>query len=199
MSIFNIFKKKKATATRSDIPNSKEDIMKMILQNMGQKAPSEHFASGAVFDITRQNHNLFEQIVNSSNAGALMDFFVNAYVTFINQPQIVGFTQSIVDKNRNDTNPGMWNTDIMTLSSGEKIALCFMPVNSDVYEARIIGIVLGNGGDRYYYCMLSKDENILSDVIQNKAMLGIEKIGSVKGRGFELMNNFIECINNINN
>jgi len=27
-------------------------------------------------------------------------------------------------------------------------------------------------------------------------MLGIEKIGFVKGRGFELMNNFIECINN---
>ncbi|MBE7018869.1 MAG: hypothetical protein E7413_03200 [Ruminococcaceae bacterium] len=197
MGLFDFFKKKSSPMASNITSNSKkEEIYRMILQSMGQKTPSEHFVSGAVFDITRQNHDLFTNIVNSSDAGALMNFFANAYVTFINQPQIVGFTPSIVDKSRNDTNPGMWNADIMKLSSGEKIALCFMPVNNDVYEARIIGIVLGNDGDRYYYCMLNKDENTLSDVIQNKAMLGIEKIGFVKGRGFELMNNFIECINN---
>ena len=196
MGFFDLFKKKKTPTTAINTFDSKEDIMRTILQNMSKKTPSEHFASGAVFDITRQNHNLFEKVVNSSNAGALGDFFINAYVAFINQPQIVGFSRSMIDNNLNDTNPRMWNADIMMLSSGEKIALCFMPIISDVYAARIIGIVLGNAGDRYYYCMLRKDENTLSDVIQNKAMLGIEKIGSVKGRGFELMKNFIECINN---
>ena len=197
MGLFSFFKKKSSPVKNSNIANmKKEEIYRMIMQNMSQKSPSEHFASGSVFDITRQNHNRFAQIVDSFDAGALKNFFVNAYVTFINQPQIVGFNSSMVDASRNDTNPGMWNADIMTLSSGEKVALCFMPVNSDVYTARIIGIVLGNSGDRYYYCMLNKDENIPSDVIQNKAMLGIEKIGSVKGLGFELMNSFVECISN---
>ncbi len=67
-------------------------------------------------------------------------------------------------------------------------------INSEAFSARIIGVVLGNNGDQYYYCMLNKDENIPSEVRQNKAMLGIESIGSVSGRGFELMNSFVECI-----
>ena len=161
---------------------------------MMQKTPSEHFASGAVFDIIRQNHKQFTDIVNSNNALALESFFANAYIAFCNQPQIVGLTVSIVDKRRNDTNPKMWNADIVMLSQREKIALCFMPINNSVFTARIIGIVLSDVGDRYCYCMLNKDENILSDVIQNKAMFGIEKIGAVKGLGFELMNSFVECV-----
>ena len=196
MGLFNLFKKKTISMANDNAPNSREEIFRMIMQKMSQKTPSEHFASGAVFDITRQNHEQFVQIVNSCKASSLLIFFINAYLAFCNQPQIVGLTQSMVDTNRNDTNPKMWNADIMTLSSGEKVALCFMPINNDVYEARIIGIVLGNSGDRCYYCMLNKDKNMLSDVIRNKAMLGVEKIGEVKGRGFDLMYNFVECINN---
>ena len=197
MGLFDLFRKKKVrTTTKANMSNTKEDIMKQLLQNMMQKTPSEHFASGAVFDITRQNHDRFAQIVNSNDAIFLNNFFANAYVAFCDQPQIVGFTSSMVDVRQNDTNPGTWNADIVNISSGEKVALCFMPINNAKYSARIIGIVLGNSGDRYYYCMLNKDDNMFSDVIQNKAMFGIEKIGSVKGSGFELMNSFVECIKN---
>ncbi len=197
MSLFDFFKKKKTKAQANiNASNSKEDIMRMIFQNMTQKTPSEHFVSGAVFDIARQNHDDFASIVNSGNAIALREFFAKAYIRFCNQPEIVGFSQAMVDVGRNDTNPAAWNADIVNMPSGEKAALCFMPVNSEAHAARIIGIVLGNGGDKYYYCMLNKDENVLSDVMQNKAMLGVEKVGSVKGLGFELMNSFVECINN---
>ncbi len=205
MGLFDFFKKKK-TAPAADVHStmsadinatmSKEEIIKAIMQNMKQKTPSEHFASGAVFDISRQNHAQFANIVHSNNAMALKSFFANAYVTFCNQPQIVGFSESMVDKKRNDTNPGTWNADIMSLPSGEKIALCFMPIANEMYTARIIGIVLGDSEDKYYYCMLNKDEKVPSDVIRNKAMLGTEKVGTVKGLGFELMHSFTECIKN---
>ena len=95
-----------------------------------------------------------------------------------------------------DTDPRMWNTDIFILPSGEAAVLCFMPVRSADIEARIIGIVTGNNGDKYYYCMLNKDENAFSDVIQNQGMLGLSKVGEIRGRGFELMNSFLNCIKN---
>ena len=60
----------------------------------------------------------------------------------------------MMDKNKNDINSAMWNADILSLPSGEKVALCFMTINSNTYAARIIGVGLGNGEDRYYYCCL---------------------------------------------
>lgn len=137
------------------------------------------------------NGKKFRTRIDNDNLEALLE----AYVAFCNQPQIVGFSLSMIDVRRNDTNPGTWNADIVNLPSGENVALCFMPINSEALAARIIGIVLGNAGDKYYY-MLSKDGKAFSDVMQNKAMLGIEKVGSVKGLGVELMNSFVECIKN---
>lgn len=194
MSLFDFFKKKSSKVNGNTFNFKKDNIYRTLMQSISQKTPSEHFASGSIFDIIRKSHSQFSQIVNTFDIASLKDFFVSAYVTFINHPQIVGFAPSMVDKNKNDTDPRTWNVDIMKLSSGERAALCFMPVNNDVYEARIVGIVLGNEVDKYYYCMLNKDENMQSDVIQNKALFGIEKIGSVKGRGFELINSFIKCI-----
>ena len=72
--------------------------------------------------------------------------------------------------------------------------MCFMPIDDQTYEARIIGIVLGQKGDGYYCCNLNKDENASSEVMRNKAIHGIEKAGEVKGRGFPLMNAFLSCI-----
>jgi len=210
-SFFDLFKRKKVNTNQTEAtkqtpkdshqsgantPNSKADILNMIMREMAQKTPSDHFASGAIFDITRQRHNDFSNIVMSNNAATLKDFFAKAYIDFCNQPQLVGFSPDMVDKNKNDTNPAMWNADIVSLPSGEKVALCFMPINNNTYAARIIGVVLGNGEDRYYYCMLNKDENTFSEVIRNKAMQGVEKIGEVKRLGFELMNSFVECIKN---
>jgi len=193
MGLFDLFRKKK---TPAPVQNSvsKEDIFKMILDQMGQKTPSEHFASGAIFDITRQNHDVFERIVRSNNPMELHSFFTKAYMLFCNNPQIVGFAPAMVDIHKNDTNPGMWNADTFTLDSGDAIALCYMPIKHETLEARIIGIVITGEGDRYYYCMLNKDTNNSSDVIQNKAMLGVEKVGEVKGTGFELMNSFLNVI-----
>jgi hypothetical protein len=69
-----------------------------------------------------------------------------------------------------------------------------MPIQNDILVARVVGIIFSSKGDGYYYCMLNKDENVPATVNRNKAMLGVEKIGEVKGVGFELMHNFLECI-----
>ena len=58
----------------------------------------------------------------------------------------------------------------------------------------MIGIILSDSGDGYYYCMLSKDKEASSAVKRNKAMFGVSQVGEVKGRGFELMENFLTCI-----
>ena len=42
--------------------------------------------------------------------------------------------------------------------------------------------------------MLNKDTDAESDGFRNKAWYSIERVGSVKGRGFELMNDFLACI-----
>ena len=193
MSFLDLFKKRKVQTTVQKI-ESKEDILKKMLEQIRQQTPSDHFASGAVFDIVRQNHDIFEHIVLDKNALDLKVFFTKAYTLFCNQPQIVGFSPAMVDSSKNDTDPRMWNTDIFQLESGDSIALCFMPVQHDTLLARIVGIVLSDKGDRYYYCMLNKDTDTFSDVIQNKARLGIEKVGEVKGLGFELMNSFVDVI-----
>lgn len=188
-----VYLKKKRSSSISE-KGKKEDILKLILEQMGQKTPSEHFASGAIFDITRNMHSNFEQIVRSNNPSALHEFFSGAYMMFCNNPQIVGFTPAIVDINKNDTDPRSWNADVFTFSTGEAITLCYMPIQHDTLAARIIGIAIDDDGDRYYYCMLNKDMNVLSDVIQNKAMLGVEKIGEIKGQGSDLMKSFLNCI-----
>jgi ATP-dependent helicase/nuclease subunit B len=41
---------------------------------------------------------------------------------------------------------------------------------------------------------LCASENVFSEVKRNKAMFGIAKAGEVKGRGFDLMNDFLECM-----
>lgn len=193
MSFLDLLKKEKSQAPIQRI-GSKEDILKEFFEQMRQKTPSDHFVSGAVFDIVRQNHEAFERIVRDKNALDLQTFFAKAYMLFCDQPQIVGFTPAMVDRNKNDTDPRMWNADIFHFDSGESIALCFIPVQHDTLLARIVGIVLSDNGDRYYYCMLNKDTNAFSDVIQNKARLGIEKVGEVRGIGFELMNSFVDVI-----
>lgn len=193
MSFLDLLKKKKSQAPVQRI-GSKEDILKEFFEQMRQKTPSDHFASGAVFDIVRQNHEAFERIVRDKNALDLRTFFAKAYMLFCDQPQIVGFTPAMVDRNKNDTDPRMWNADIFHFDSGESIAPCFIPVQHDTLLARIVGIVLSDNGDRYYYCMLNKDTNAFSDVIQNKARLGIEKVGEIRGIGFELMNSFVDVI-----
>lgn len=56
-----------------------------------------------------------------------------------------------------------------------------------------MGILLGSGGDGCYYCMVNQDESLPSDVLRNKAMQGVETVGSVSGGGFELFERFTAC------
>ena len=196
MGIFDFFKKKKIASEVPEAPGavSKEDIFKMMFEKMAQQSPSVQFASGSVFDIARQQRQILEQIIQSNNAMSLLQWFVRAYDLFCDNPSVVGFTPGMVNKSNNDVKINEINADIIPLQNGDAAALCYMPVISDEHEARIIGIVLSGKGDGYYYCMLDKEASTYSDVIRNKAIHGIEKIGEVNGRGFELMNHFMTCI-----
>ena len=203
MGLFDIFRKRTSesgtvasdTTPENAAASSKEDIYKKIFEQMSKQSPSRHFASGSVFDVVRQHHDVFEKIVRSKNVMAIQRFFATAYLSFCNDPSSAGVANAdIVDKSKNDTNPSLWNTSVYTLEDEDMAALCYMPVKDNAIEARLISIVLGQNGDGYYYCMLSKDESEASDVMRNKALLGIEKAGEVKGRGFGLLDAYLECI-----
>lgn len=195
MGLFDRIKKRKQPDTPFNTQKtSKEEIFKMILEQQAKSSPSDQFASGAIFDISRQQREAFEQAVCSNDALLLLKLFANAYYLFLNNPEVVGVTSNMVNKNKNDTDPGTWNANIFHLTEEDHIALLFMPVQSTALSARIIGIIFSSKGDRYYYCMLNKDEKMTSDVIHNRAIYGIDKIGEVKGVGFELMNSFLNCI-----
>ena len=53
MGFFDFFKKKDGNAKPTNIPKNatKEDIVRMIMQQQAQRSPSDQFASGSVFDI----------------------------------------------------------------------------------------------------------------------------------------------------
>lgn len=178
----------------ADESDSRDNILDQLFEQISQQPPSELFASGVVFDIVRQNHETFEEVVRSNNALLLQQFFAAAYSLYCENPEVVGYSSSMVNINNNDTDPAYWNADLFSLANGDAAALCYMSVQNDSVEARIFGIVLSDLGDRYYYCMLDKDEDAYSDVMQNKALYGIEKVGEVKGRGFDLMNDFLACM-----
>ncbi len=78
--------------------------------------------------------------------------------------------------------------------NGDYAALLFMPIDNDIYAARIAGIIFSDSGDGYYYCMVNKDSETTSIVKRNLAMVGIKDIGEVKGFGFSLMKGFLGCI-----
>jgi len=196
MGFFGIFKRKKASS-RQDISLenlSKEDIIKMAFRELAQESPSRHFASGAVFDLVRQNRDSLEQLVRRGNLSAVQMFFIQGYTTYLRNPREIGAIPDMVNPARNDTNPVEWNFSVMSLMGDDRVVLCFMPIQNDNLSARIFGIVLSDREDGYYYCMLQKGENVFSDVARNKALAGVETIGAVKGRGFELINSFVDCI-----
>lgn len=199
--MFNFLKKLKEkqrkSASQRDYEkcDSRENLFKMIIEQETRKSPSEHFASGAVFDISRQNRNTFKQAL-SANDLSILELFVNSYMLFLNNPKIVGFTPVMVNRENNDTKSETWNADVFKLQSGDFAALLFMPIQHETLTARIVGIIFGEQGDGYYYCMLNKDGDVFSDVMRNKGMLGIETVGEIKGVGFEMMNSFLNCITN---
>lgn len=171
----------------------KDDIYNEVFQIVGEQAPSERYATGVVFDLSRLYHDEFEKAVRSSNALSLWQFFAGAYNLFCEHPEISGLPIPVNMENE-DTDYRQWNADIFPLESGDYAALCYMPISNDELDARIIGIILSEGGDGYYYCMLKKDENETSTVFRNRPMQGITVAGEVKGRGFDLMQAFLNCI-----
>lgn len=173
---------------------SKEEILNMIIEQQKKKSPSEQFTTGPIFDIFRNNRDVFLQAVETNDAFFLQTCFVKSYSLFLANPEVVGFTTTMVNKDNNDTDTRTWNADSVSLPEGDYAALLYMPIQHDTLAARIVGILFSDKGDGYYYCMLNKDEGVPSEVFRNKAILGIEKVGSVKGFGFELMDSFLDCI-----
>lgn len=164
-------------------------------EDLPKMSPSEQFASGSVFDIFRQYRDEFQEAVDSGDPMSVWQVFAGAYGLFLEHPEVAGFTADMLDMDADDTDPMTWNSDIFNLSDGDNAALLYMPVeNDDSITARIVGIILSAKGDGFYYCMLDADENNPSDVKRNMAIDGIKTVGEVKGRGFELMNSFLECI-----
>ena len=173
---------------------TKEDIFRMFFEQKAAQAASVDFASGAVFDLSRVFRSHFIEAVRANDAIALHKAFAGAYIMFLEHPEVIGVFPDMVNKENNDTDPGRWNTDVFRLKTGDYAALLFMPVQDDEVMARIVGIIFNDDGDGYYYCMLNKDTGTLSEVHRNKAWGGIETVGAVKGVGFELMNDFLNCI-----
>ena len=196
MGIFSFFKKKNSDPQPANMPKnaSKEDIIRMIMEQQSQKSPSDHFASGAVFDICRQQRDAFYTAARSNDAVSLLRLFVNSYSLFLDNPQVVGFMPDMVNRNNNDTNPATWNANVINLQPGDYAVLLFMPIQDNTLAARIVGIVFGNKGDGYYYCMLNKGEENASDVIRNNGMFGLVTVGTARGLGLDLMNSFLNCV-----
>lgn len=196
MSFLSFFKKpKKSEPTPFSGDNlSKEDIFRKLLEQQASVPVSEQFVSGAVFDISRNNRDVFLSVVQSGNALSLCQLFAQSYALFLEHPECVGFTPQMIRKDTDDTDIREWNADVFDLSNGNYMALLYMPVQNDTYSARIVGIIFGEETDGYYYCMLNKDEQVLSDVNKNNGLLGIKKVGSVQGAGFELMRCFFQTI-----
>lgn len=193
--MFNFFKKskkQKSVAPESNI--RKDEIYQMLFEMMSMRAPSDQFVSGAVFDISRQYRDAFMQAIRSNDLMLLLKRFKDAYMLFLNNPQVVGSTPDMVKRDNDDTNPQDWNLDLFDLQSGDSAVLLFMPVQNETLTARIVGIIFSDKGDGYYYCMLNKNESIPSNVIRNKSIFGIEPVGEVSGIGFELMHDFLNCI-----
>ena len=174
--------------------SSKDDIIRMILQQQAQRSPSDIFVSGTVFDISRSLRDMFLEALRSNNAFKLLNLFQQCYAFFLDHPEQAGAFPGTVNKGLNDTNPAVWNADIIPLLNGDLAALLFIPVQDGSIDARIVGIVFSDRGDGYYYCMLPKGESGAADVVRNKAIMGIETVGIVSRRGFELMDRFIACI-----
>lgn len=195
MGLFDFFKRKKEPSPKDNLQNkSKDEIYQMIFQGMAQESPSRHFVAGTVFDFARQNRSAIEYALKSGDLLRVQMLFINGYLKYLNDPRSMGGIPGIVDKEKNDTDPRGWNLSVKTLRNGDQAILLYMPIENARLSARIVGIVFGGRGDGYYYCMLNKDENMQSEVVRNKAMAGIETVGAVKGRGFELMESFVDCI-----
>lgn len=173
-----------------------DETVRKIIEKQSKKAPSEDFAAFAVFKYIDKQHEEFEQIVRSINAGGLKSFLTHSYNEFINNPESVGFTPALINKNNNDTAPEEWNTDIFKLKDGEYAVLLYMPIHNEVLAARLIGVVLTVKGDEHYYCFLNKDAQTSSAVFYRNGKNEIIKIGEVKGLGVELMHQFLGCIKN---
>ncbi len=161
-----------------------------------KRSISDRFASGAVFDLSKQKRDIFINVLKSNDAPALLKLFIQSYSFFVEHPDSVGIIPQMINKENNDTDPMLWNADIYTLPNGDKAALLFMRIQHETLLARIVGIIFSDDGDGYYYCMLNKNNNIPSKVSRNMAMLGIKEIGEVKGLGPELRNSFLNCISN---
>lgn len=200
MAFFDFLKKKKLEKQKTVEKNNPKQtderakFYKELMEEMQKKPLSEHFASGSIFDITRKFHGEFEECVRSGDVSKIHLFIINSYLLFCEHPEVAGGMPNLVRKDLQDTDPRTWNTSFYSLKGNDVAVTCYMPIQNDNLAARMVGIILTDEGDAYYSCMLDKDEDVFSEVKRNKGWQGIETVGGVRGRGMNLANGFLNCI-----
>ena len=165
-----------------------------LMDVLGKPPASEVYASGAVFELARQYRDHFLHAVKAADDRKLFDLFRETYSLMIDQPEIVGLTSEMFNKKNQDTDPLKWKASCASTPDGDAIALCCMPVQSKALSARFIGIVFSDAGDRYYSCMLSRDEARPSGIMRSAEDLPPEEAGTISGSESKAAASFLRCI-----
>ena len=168
--------------------------MEALMDALGRRPASEVYASRAVFDLSHLYRDHFIKALQAPDDRKLFDLFRATYSLFMDQPEVVGLKQEMINRKNEDTDPTKWQVSRAATENGDPVTLCRMPIQNKTLSDRLTGIVFRDSGDEYYFCMLNKDEQIPSEVMRNTGSLPMEKAGTIQGTDAEAINRFLECI-----
>ena len=164
-----------------------------LMDALGRRPASEVFSSGAVFELSRLYRDHFLKALQASDDRKLFNLFRALYSLFLDQPEIAGFTEAMINKKNEDTDPLKWVVSCASVPGGS-VALCRMPIQNKLLSARLVGIIFSDSGDGYYSCMLNKNGSVPSEIIRNNGSLPSANAGAVTGTDSEVMSRFLDCI-----
>lgn len=165
-----------------------------LMDVLGKPPASKVYASGVVFELSRQYRDHFLKALQASDTGKVSELFRATYALFIDQPETVGLNAAMFNKKSEDTDPKKWEASCSSMPDGSPVALCCMPVRDAALKARLVGIVFSDSGDRYYSCMLNRDTGKPSEVVRNMGKIPHEKAGIISGNDPDPVNCFLNCI-----
>ena len=164
-----------------------------LMDVLGKPPASEVFASGAVFELSRQYRDHFLKALQSSDDRKLFELFRATFTLFMDQPESAGIQETAFNKKNEDTDPLTWIVSSSSAPDGA-VALCRMPVKSKTLSERLAGIVFRDAGDRYYYCMLNKDRNMPSEILRYEGSVPPVQAGVISGDDPEAADTFLRCV-----
>lgn len=174
---------------KGEMPRNPSEALMDVL---GKRPASEVYASDAVFELSRLYRDHFLKALQASDDRKLFDLFRATFSLFLDQPELVGFTEAMINKRNEDTDPTKWNVSCSSTPGGDSIALCCMPIQNKALSARLVGIIFSDSGDRYYFCMLNKGGTVPSEIKQKDG--SPVKVGIIEGADPEPANHFLNCI-----